>query len=104
MMMIQSDYQNILRAKEDLEKKLVEQENWDKDRARYHLARVGGGWNAFVYALKERKPAIEPAHWLCAHCYEEKKKSIFQTGDLNKWKCARMQNAAYYNRISRIKI
>src|ERR1019366_1824411 len=36
MLMIQADYQNILRSKEDLEKKLVEQEGWENERARCH--------------------------------------------------------------------
>ena len=76
MMMIQSDYQNILRSREDLGKKLIEMEGWDKERARYHLEKVGGSWSGFVYALNVKNPSVEPAHWLCAHCYEDKKKSI----------------------------
>jgi hypothetical protein len=87
MMLIQSDYQNILRSKEDLEKKLVEQESWDKERARYHLKNVGSG--AFVYALKDGHATTEPAHWLCAHCYEEKKKSILQRNPYPQWLCPR---------------
>jgi hypothetical protein len=86
MMMIQSDYQNILRSKEELEKKLIEQEAWNHERSRYHLEDVMGN---FVYALNVRNPSIEPAHWLCAHCYEEKKKSILQRNPYPHWFCPR---------------
>jgi hypothetical protein len=87
MMMIQSDYQSVLRSKEELEKKLIEQEGWDKEQARYHLEKVGEG--IFVYALNVVKPSIEPAHWLCSHCYEEKRKSILQRSPYPKWLCPR---------------
>ncbi len=86
MMIIQSDYQSVLRAKEDLEKKLIEQEGWNKERARYHLEAVAGD---FVYALNVVKPSVESAHWLCAHCYEEKKKSILQRSPFPAWLCPR---------------
>jgi hypothetical protein len=89
MMMIQSDYQNVLRSRDELEKKLVEQEAWDKERARYHLEQGKGLWANFVYALNVKNPAVEPAHWLCAHCYEDKKKSILQARPENKWHCPR---------------
>jgi rubrerythrin len=91
MMMIQSDYQNILRSKEDLEKKLVEQENWDKERTRYHLKNVGTGLTGFVYALNKSEPSIEPPHWICPNCYEDKKKSILQfTRKMpSSWNCPR---------------
>jgi hypothetical protein len=87
MMMIQSDYQNILHSKEDLEKKLIEQEGWDKERARYHLESVGDG--IFVYLLNPTANDIEPPHWICAHCYEEKKKSILQRNPYPSWICPR---------------
>jgi hypothetical protein len=89
MMMIQSDYQNVLRSREDLEKKLIELEGWDKEKARYHLEKVGGMWSGFVYALNVKNPSVEPAHWLCAHCYEDKKKSILQVSGMNKYRCPR---------------
>ena len=87
VIMIQSDYQNILRSKDDLEKKLVEQENWDNERTRYRLEKTGGG--NFVYALNVNKNDVEPAHWLCANCYQEKKKSIIQRNPYPKWLCPR---------------
>jgi len=87
MMIIQSDYQNILRSREELEKKLVEQESWDKERARYVLKNVGAG--VFVRALNATAIPSEPAHWLCANCYDEKKKSIMQGCAVNTYRCPR---------------
>jgi rubrerythrin len=89
MMMIQSDYQNVLRSKEELEKKLIEQEAWDKEGARYHLNRADGIWANYVYALNVTNPAVEPPHWLCSNCYQNKKKSILQARPANKWHCPR---------------
>jgi hypothetical protein len=91
MMIIQSDYQQILRSRDDLEKKLVDQEAWDKERVRYHLEKIGGSCG-FVYALNVTNPSVEPSHWICAHCYEDKKKSILQLtpkSGLHKWACPR---------------
>jgi len=87
MMMIQSDYQNVLRSREELEKKLAEQENWNKERARYHLESVGDG--SLVYALNTSEQTTQPPHWICAHCYEEKKKSMLQRNPYPQWLCPR---------------
>jgi hypothetical protein len=87
MMIIQSDYQSVLRAKEDLDKKLIEQQNWHNERARYQLKKVGDG--VFVYALKDGNATTEPAHWLCAHCYEDQKRSILQRSPYPTWLCPR---------------
>jgi hypothetical protein len=89
MMMIQPDYQNVLRSRDELEKKLAEHENWDNERARYHLEKAQGMWGNCVYALNASNPAVEPAHWICAHCYENQKKSILQARPENKWYCPR---------------
>jgi hypothetical protein len=90
MMIIQSDYQGVLRSKEELEKKLIEQEGWDKERARYHLEKAGAGdWFNFVYALKAGTQPVEPAHWLCTHCYEDKKKSVLLSRPNSRWYCPR---------------
>jgi hypothetical protein len=99
MMVIQSDYQGVLRSKDDLEKKLIELEGWDKERARYHLKAVGDG--IFVYALNVVKPDVEPAHWLCAHCYEEKKKSILQRNPYPQWLCPRCKTVIIITDIPR---
>ncbi|HEY5043695.1 MAG TPA: hypothetical protein VIK53_17110 [Verrucomicrobiae bacterium] len=91
MNVIQSDYQNVLRTRDDLEKKLIEQENWNKERARYQLKQVGsslwGFGSPFVYALKPGQDAGEPNHWLCARCYNDNKKRILQPLPGDVWAC-----------------
>lgn len=89
MMIIQSGYQSVLHAKEELEKKLIEQEGWDKERARYHLEQAGAMGSRFVYALNDSEKSIEPKHWLCTHCYEDKKKSILQERPHSIFHCPR---------------
>jgi hypothetical protein len=100
MMMIQSNYQEVLRTKEDLEKKLAEDEKWDKERARYHLQKIGTEIGAigfaYVYALKAGQNAGEPDHWLCARCYNDKKKSILQpTPSASWWVCPECEHKSY---------
>ena len=84
MLMIQSDYQNVLRSRDELEKKLAKQEDWNKEGGRYHLQNVAGN---FVYALDLEKPSAEPPHWLCANCYQQNKKSILQNNPYPHWLC-----------------
>jgi len=93
MMMIQSDYQNVLRSHEDLEKKLVAQENWEKERARYRLERVGEG--VFVYALNPGQAEGEPHHWLCTRCYDNKQKSILQRYGVGEYRCPVCKTSVY---------
>lgn len=58
----------------DLEKRIVELENWDREKQRYQLHEVVPG--VFAYALKEDMRAGEPAHQVCARCYQDGIKSI----------------------------
>jgi hypothetical protein len=78
MMVIQADYQNILRSCEDLKKQLEQYENWEKEKARYELIHSGNA--TFVYALKSEHHASEQIHWLCANCYNQNEKTILQRG------------------------
>lgn len=60
----------------ELEKQLMDMQNWDAEKARYALHERGFG--AFTYALKEGERGTDPAHELCAHCYQRGIKSILQ--------------------------
>ena len=71
---VQTDYQQALRAKEESEKKLVAYERWEQESARYRLHELESG--IFVYALRDAGASGEPAHWLCATCYQDRQKSI----------------------------
>jgi hypothetical protein len=60
----------------DLEKELARVKAWEETKQRYQLYQPLPG--TFVYALKEHGGSAEPAHWICAHCYESGKRSILQ--------------------------
>lgn len=73
---LQSQYQSLLREKDELEKRLAEVEDWKVEAAKYSLKEVASG--AFVYAPKPDADLLAPDHWLCTRCYHERKKSILQ--------------------------
>jgi rubrerythrin len=58
--------------------KYSEISNWTKNIAS-HYSLYDTGEGKFVYALKQEfvKPD-EPMHWICAQCFNERKKSILQ--------------------------
>lgn len=60
----------------DLEAKVASFEKWDTEKQRYQLERVSGG--TFAYKLKDPESSNEPAHYICAACYERGQKMIFQ--------------------------
>lgn len=73
---LHAKYQAVLHEKDELEKRLMEMENWNEEAAKYTLTEMVQG--VFVYALKDDYKTTAPAHWLCPKCYEDKKKSILQ--------------------------
>lgn len=60
----------------DLEKEVVQFKNWDAEKDRYKLTDYGGG--TFAYALKPEKANGEPAHRICANCFNKGHKSLLQ--------------------------
>jgi hypothetical protein len=60
-----------------LKKRIADFETWNAQKQRYSLHRPWSG--ATVYALKESASDREPAHWICADCYENGKRSILQS-------------------------
>jgi hypothetical protein len=82
MLTLQSQYQILLREKDEVEKRLIDIENWEAEAEKYTLIEMVPG--VFVYALKDDYKSTAPSHWLCPNCYQAKKKSILQfrpTGD-----------------------
>ena len=73
---MQVSYQSILDSNVALKKQLEAYDTWEAERARYSLFQPSAG--AFVYRLNPSSAANDPAHWLCAACYNERKKSILQ--------------------------
>lgn len=60
----------------ELEQRIVELEDWAREKERYELYKVKEG--VFTYALKETMSQGEPPHQICAKCYQDGVKSILQ--------------------------
>ncbi|HKB59493.1 MAG TPA: hypothetical protein VKC56_05535 [Gallionellaceae bacterium] len=74
---MQVENTSLLRKIGDLEKQIMESENWDREIERYQLQPIGQG--VFAFALKPGMENGEPPHLLCAKCVNDGKKSILQT-------------------------
>jgi hypothetical protein len=80
-----------------LKAKLASFETWDAEKQRYELYRIVTG--STTYALTQGGAKSEPPHWICASCYEDRKRSILQyagpagktvtTSKLGEWQCPR---------------
>ena len=66
----------LLQRVRQLETDIAHMKNWEAEKARYELHRFATG--SFAYALKPSMSAGEPAHMLCANCYQQEKKRILQ--------------------------
>jgi len=88
----QQEQSALVKTIDELEKEIARLKAWDGEKERYELKDVYHG-GALVYALKPEKSGGEPPHWLCANCYQQQQKSIFQransTGFLYAYKCPR---------------
>jgi rubrerythrin len=73
-----SDQFALLERVGKLEKEIADFKDWEREKQRYEMKRVQPG--AVVYALKEQEQGTEPAHWICAACYQRGEKSILQAG------------------------
>lgn len=60
-----------------LEKEVADLEAWDAEKQRYCLQEVASG--SFAYTIKPDAKGAEPLHWICANCYEHRRKSILQS-------------------------
>jgi hypothetical protein len=69
-------YQSVMDDNKSLKKQLEAYERWEQESQRYQLHQLEPG--ILVYALKPEHASTQPAHWLCAACYDERKKSVLQ--------------------------
>jgi len=66
----------LLERVSQLEKEVASFETWNTEKNRYELKALRP--SVFAYMLKIGERGSEPPHWLCANCYENRKKSFFQ--------------------------
>lgn len=60
---------------QELEKQIEQLSTWAVEANRYELVDLS---SCFVYRLKPEESGGEPVHWLCAHCFPNRKRSILQ--------------------------
>lgn len=63
---------------ENLKKEIARFEAWENETKRYKLKQIQPP-GVFAYALKEFEANGEPAHWICADCYNARKKFILSS-------------------------
>lgn len=66
----------LIQERDELQKKLIEFEKWQKTESKYHLEQVERG--KFVYSPNDAKSPEQPSHWLCTNCWSNREKSILQ--------------------------
>lgn len=72
----QTDQMTILQRVNDLEKEMAQLKEWDAKKDNYELKPFAPG--AVAYMLKPNVRGSTPPHWLCAQCFENRKKSVLQ--------------------------
>ncbi len=94
---LQEEHLVLLNEKEELVKKLMEFEQWEKTKSKYELKQIIRG--IFVYSLKNSQQSEEPLHWLCPNCWKDSKDSIlqaeFDNGDEAKYFCPKCNKISF---------
>jgi hypothetical protein len=80
---VQSEQFDLLQSKRGLEEEIVRLKTWSTEKYRYELKNVGPG--AVAYVVKANMQGSEPAHWICANCFQSGKKRFLNEShsDLN---------------------
>jgi hypothetical protein len=74
---VQQDNATLIRQKRETEEELERLKDWDAQKKRYKLA-APFAW-CMVYALQKAMCDGEPAHYLCAACFQKGQASILQS-------------------------
>jgi hypothetical protein len=73
---VNAKHQELLQDKYNLEKKIMEFEQWSKIKDNYELKELAPGIPA--YLRKKTDETKDPMMWICPYCYGQKKKSFLQ--------------------------
>jgi len=76
LLQTQIEHQALVDVKKELEKKLLDCENWNADAPNYELIEVSFGVR--VYCDKSETQDVYKRIWFCPTCFENKKKKILQ--------------------------
>jgi hypothetical protein len=85
-----------------LEKQVASFEKWDAEKEKYSLQEIYAG--CFAYAIKEEARGTQPAHLICAQCYEDRRKSVLQRADSVHLGCPICKTRLKYKDASQVTI
>jgi hypothetical protein len=71
----------LVKEKTELEKKVMDNEQWEKEKAKYKLAELETG--LFVFAYQKSQENTDPMHYLCKKCMNDNKKSILDFHEMS---------------------
>ena len=60
----------------ELEEQVANFEKWEAEKEKYHLVEIRTG--AVAFSLKDQTNPPSAPHYLCANCFEDRRKSILQ--------------------------
>ena len=86
----------------ELEAELDRMQAWDNEEAQhYELKEIGPGALAFIKKKDPQGVGADPPHALCAHCFQNKERSILQfaghESGLRMLECPRCKNRVRYH-------
>ncbi len=73
---VNSKHQELLQDKYNLEKKIMEFEEWSATKNNYELKELAPGVPA--YLRKKTNETEDPTLWICPYCYDKKQESFLQ--------------------------
>lgn len=73
-----SEQLSMIQHVRNLEKEIADMKAWEDTKQRYQLMPWDG---CYVYALKDLRRGTDPPHWICEHCYQDRRQSILQRMD-----------------------
>lgn len=76
----QSEQFDLINKIRDFEKDIARMKAWDSEKEKYTLKQVQP--RSLAYAIKPEAQGSEPAHYICANCYEKGEKRILQQKDV----------------------
>jgi len=83
----------------ELEKQVAEFEKWETEKEKYQLNEIYP--QNFAYAIKPDARGSEPAHLICATCYQNRKKVILQKSSAVHLNCPVCQTRVQFTDLDR---
>ena len=96
---MQTEYHALLQEKNALETQIMKIKNWEKEKAKYELVKIGPG--VHVFSFKKDNASSKPPHYICPKCYYEEKQSILVALHIrsngSSYRCPKCKNEFYTN-------